>query len=101
MAKTIFVGNLNHLVTDSDLREAFQQYGKVDSAQVITDRDTGRSRGFGFVQMSNDHEAQVAIKELSGQEINGRTVTVNEARPRPERTGSISGPKYGGRRRIA
>ena len=100
MPKTIFVGNLSHLVTDSDLREAFQQYGKVDSAQVVTDRDTGRSRGFGFVQMRNDHEAQVAINELNGQKMNGRALTVNEARSRPERTGA-GRPKHRSRRRIA
>jgi cold-inducible RNA-binding protein len=87
MGKTIFVGNLSHRVTDSDLRAVFQQYGTVESAQVITDRNTGRSRGFGFVQMPNDQEAQAAISEISGQVMNGRALIVNEARERRGRTG--------------
>jgi cold-inducible RNA-binding protein len=84
MSKKIFIGNLSFLVKDSDLMALFQQYGAVDSAQVITDRETGRSRGFGFVEMANDEEAESAIHALSGQEMNGRALTVNEARPRPE-----------------
>ena len=99
MGKTIFVGNLRHRVTDSDLREVFKQYGTVESAQVITDRDTGRSRGFGFVEMPNDQEAQAAISEISGQVMNGRALIVNEARELTGRTG-IRPSKYGGRRPI-
>ncbi len=98
MAKTIFIGNLSSIVGDSDLREWFQQYGTVNSAQIIKDRDTGRSRGFGFVEMARDHEAQAAIAALNGQEMYGRAVTVNEAKPRPEPARGLAGP---GRRRIA
>jgi RNA recognition motif-containing protein len=98
MAKTIFIGNLSYIVTDSDLREWFQQYGTVNSVQIIKDRDTGRSRGFGFVEMAKDHEAQAAIAALNGQKMYGRAVTVNEAKPRPETARGWARP---GRRRIA
>ena len=98
MAKTIFIGNLSSIVADSDLREWFQQYGTVNSAQIIKDRDTGRSRGFGFVEMARDHEAQAAIAALNGQEMHGRAVTVNEAKPRTEPARGLARP---GRRRIA
>ena len=85
MAKKLYVGNLSYDVTDSDLQSMFEPHGTVQSAQVIMDRDAGRSKGFGFVEMNNDHEAQAAIAALNGQELNGRALTVNEARPRAER----------------
>lgn len=81
----IYVGNLSYAAADNDLREAFEAFGEVLSATVIKDKLTGRSRGFGFVEMPNDSEAQNAIKELSGKEIKGRAISVNEARPRTER----------------
>ena len=81
----IFVGNLAYQVVDEDLREAFAQYGDVTSASVIIDRMTGKSRGFGFVEMANPNEAQKAIQALNDQPIKGRAVKVNEARPREER----------------
>jgi RNA recognition motif-containing protein len=82
MGKKLYVGNLSYEVTDSDLEQMFAAHGSVQSAQVIMDRDTGRSKGFGFVEMSNDSEAQAAIAALNGKETGGRTLTVNEARPR-------------------
>ena len=78
----IFVGNLPFSTTNADLEELFSQHGSVDSAAVIMDRDTGRSRGFGFVEMGNDDEARAAIEALAGFDIGGRALTVNEARPR-------------------
>lgn len=80
--KNIYVGNLAYGVSDDELREAFAAYGEVARAKVIMDRDTGRSKGFGFVEMPNDSEAQAAIDGLNEQPINGRNVRVNEARPR-------------------
>ncbi|BAN68898.1 RNA recognition motif domain-containing protein [endosymbiont of unidentified scaly snail isolate Monju] len=80
--KNIYVGNLAYSVSDDELREAFAAYGEVARAKVIMDRDTGRSKGFGFVEMPNDSEAQAAIDGLNEQPINGRNVRVNEARPR-------------------
>jgi RNA recognition motif-containing protein len=85
MSKRVYVGNLSFSVTDGELEEYFQQFGEVNSATVITDRETGRSRGFGFVEMSNDGDADEAIEKLNGQEWEGRTLTVNEAKPREER----------------
>ena len=85
MAKKLYVGNLPYGVTDSDLQNLFEQHGAVQSAQVIVDRDTSRSKGFGFVEMDNADEAQAAIDALNGQEFNGRALTVNEARPREDR----------------
>jgi RNA recognition motif-containing protein len=82
MGKKLYVGNLGYGVTDADLRAMFEAHGAVSSAQVIMDRDTGRSKGFGFVEMGSDQEAQAAIAALSGKEHGGRTLTVNEARPR-------------------
>ncbi|MBW3538417.1 RNA-binding protein [Candidatus Parcubacteria bacterium] len=82
MAKKLFVGNLSYSVTSDNLRELFEGFGQVDSATVITDRDSGRSKGFGFVEMANDEEAEAAIKQLDGNEQDGRRLTVNEARPR-------------------
>ena len=82
----IYVGNLSYKVDEDGLRTAFEAHGAVESAQVIMDRYTGRSRGFGFVEMSNDDEAKEAISEMDNQEISGRAVKVNEAKPRRERT---------------
>ena len=82
MGRKLYVGNLSYSTTDADLEQMFAAYGSVRSAQVIMDRDTGRSKGFGFVEMSTDQEAQAAAAALNGQEINGRTLTVNEARPK-------------------
>jgi RNA recognition motif-containing protein len=84
----IYVGNLPHATTDSELREAFEEHGSVSSATVIKDKFTGRSRGFGFVEMSNDGEAQNAIQALNGNDFGGRTLNVNEARPREQRSRS-------------
>lgn len=84
MGKNIYVGNLPFSATADELREAFEQYGSVTSAEVITDRATGRSRGFGFVQMPEPDQAEAAIEALNGTEMGGRTLTVNEARPRKE-----------------
>lgn len=81
----IFVGNLSFNTTNESLQAAFSQFGAVDSAQVIMDRQTGRSRGFGFVEMSNDSEAQAAIAGMNGADLDGRPLTVNEARPRAPR----------------
>ncbi len=81
----IYVGNLSYGVSDDNLREVFEAYGEVSSAKVITDKYSGRSKGFGFVEMDNDSEAQAAIDQLDGAEIDGRPVRVNEARPREDR----------------
>jgi RNA recognition motif-containing protein len=91
MAKNIYVGNLAWETTADDLLALFQEHGAVTRAQVITDRDTGRSRGFGFVEMDNDAEAQKAIDALNGFDYKGRALTVNEARPREERSGGGGG----------
>jgi len=82
MGKKIYVGNLSYGISDSDLQQMFEAHGTVQSAQVIMDRDTGRSKGFGFVEMGSDQEAQAAIAALNGKEMDGRTLTVNEARPK-------------------
>lgn len=95
MAKKLYVGNLSYQVDSSELEQLFGQHGQVLSAQVINDRDTGRSKGFGFVEMANDAEAEAAIQALNGQEHGGRALTVNEARPREERGGG-GGGGYGG-----
>ena len=92
----IYVANLPYSTGDDELRSQFEAYGSVDSATVIKDRDTGRSRGFGFVEMGNDDEARAAIEQLNGQEMGGRPLTVNEARPRGERSGGGGGGGYGG-----
>jgi RNA recognition motif-containing protein len=91
MGKKLYVGNLGHGVTDSDLAKMFEPHGTVESAQVIMDRDTGRSKGFGFVEMKTDQEAQAAIAALNGADAGGQSLTVNEARPR-------SGGGFGRRR---
>lgn len=85
MATKLFVGSLSYSVTDDDLRQLFSTVGQVVSAQVIIDRDNNRSKGFGFVEMSTDEEAQAAVRELNGKDLNGRSIVVNEARPREER----------------
>ncbi|HZY85506.1 MAG TPA: RNA-binding protein [Gemmataceae bacterium] len=97
MGKKIYVGNLSYDVTDSALEQLFAPHGTVQSAQVIMDRDTGRSKGFGFVEMGRDQEAQAAIAALNGQQSGGRSLTVNEAKPREDR-GSGGGGRggYGG-----
>src|SRR5689334_7039932 len=82
MGKKLYVGNLTYGVTDSTLEQMFAAHGTVQSAQVIMDRDTGRSKGFGFVEMGSDQEAQAAIAALNGKEVEGRALTVNEARPK-------------------
>ena len=97
MAKRLYVGNLSYETTDSDLQNLFMPHGAVESARVIMDRDAGRSKGFGFVEMTNGDEAQAAITALNGQEVNGRALTVNEARPRAERSGGPRG--YAGNHR--
>lgn len=81
----IYVGNLPYGISDDQLRELFERHGSVSTVNIIKDRATGQSKGFGFVEMSNDGEAQAAIAELSGFELNGRSLTVNQARPREER----------------
>jgi RNA recognition motif-containing protein len=96
LGKKLYVGNLAYQITDADLEQLFSEFGSVQSAQVIIDRDTGRSKGFGFVEMSNDNEASAAINALNEQEHNGRRLTVNEARPREPRSGGGGG--YGGGR---
>jgi RNA recognition motif-containing protein len=97
MGKKLYVGNLGYGIGDGDLEQLFAAYGTVRSAQVIVDRDTGRSKGFGFVEMSSDEEAQSAIGALNGKEVEGRALTVNEARPREEgRGGGRGGPGGGG-----
>ena len=90
MGTKLYVGNLSFDVQNSDLEEMFAGHGTVRSAQVITDRDTGRSKGFGFVEMSADGEAKAAISALNGREHNGRALTVNEAKPREDRSGGSS-----------
>ncbi|MCA9269327.1 MAG: RNA-binding protein [Planctomycetales bacterium] len=92
----IYVGNLAFSVTDDDLRQAFEQFGQVSSASVVKDRETGRSRGFGFVEMPDAQEGQAAIDGLNLQPINGRNVTVNEARPREDRPRGGGGGGRGG-----
>jgi RNA recognition motif-containing protein len=98
MGKKLYVGNLSYGLTDSDLQRLFEAHGTVQSAQVIMDRDTGRSKGFGFVEMGSDAEAQKAIDALNGTEVEGRNLTVNEARPKPDGggRGGGGGRGYGG-----
>jgi cold-inducible RNA-binding protein len=96
MAKRLYVGNLKYTVDSDQLRELFEQFGSVSSAEVLSDRDTGRSRGFGFVEMPNDEEAQAAIETLDGRDHDGRRLTVNEARPRTTGGGGGGGGGYRG-----
>src|SRR6202451_3660774 len=97
MGKKLYVGNLSYQVDSSELEQLFGQHGQVVSAQIINDRDTGRSKGFGFVEMSSDQEATAAVAALNRQQHNGRALTVNEARPREERSGGGGGGGGGGR----
>ncbi|HYK59512.1 MAG TPA: RNA-binding protein [Bryobacteraceae bacterium] len=97
--KNIFVGNLSFSATEDAIRSIFQEYGTVERVSLITDRDTGQARGFGFVEMSNNAEADRAIAELNGREFDGRTLNVNEARPKAERGGGGGGYRSGGRSR--
>ena len=96
MAKKIYVGNLSFQTTDADLNNMFSEVGQVESVRIITDRDTGRSKGFGFVEMSDDAAAAKAIERFNGKEVNGRALTVNEARPKDS---DSRGPGDGGRDR--
>jgi RNA recognition motif-containing protein len=97
MGKKLYVGNLTFAVTASDLEQLFGEHGTVESAQVIADRDTGRSKGFGFVEMKTEQEAQAAMAALNGKDMNGRNLTVNEAKPREDRGGGRGGRGgYGG-----
>lgn len=99
MGNKLYVGNLPYSYRDSDMEQAFSQFGQVTSAKVMMERDTGRSKGFGFVEMSNEQEARAAIEGMNGQQIGGRGLVVNEARPmesRPPRTGGFGGGGGGG-----
>ena len=91
MGNKLYVGNLSYNVRDDDLQQTFAQFGTVSSAKVMMDRETGRSKGFGFVEMGSDAEAQAAINGMNGQQMDGRALVVNEARPREERPGGFGG----------
>ncbi len=93
----IYVGNLSYDATENDVQEAFSQYGEVASVKIVTDRETGRPRGFGFVEMTNDEQAKAAIEGMNLQRIAGRAVTVNEARPQRERPRGGGGGRRGRR----
>ncbi len=100
MGNKLYVGNLPYSVRDEDLQQAFGEFGAITSAKVMMERDTGRSKGFGFVEMGSDAEAQAAIAGMNGQSLGGRSITVNEARPmepRPPRSGGFGGGYGGGR----
>src|SRR3954452_17059186 len=97
MGRKLYVGNLGYGVTDAELTKLFEPYGTVESAQVIADRDTGQSKGFGFVEMKTDQEAQAAIGALNGKDMNGRALTVNEAKPRESGGRGGRGGSGGGR----
>ena len=97
MGNKLYVGNLAYSVRDESLQESFGQFGTVTSAKVMMDRDTGRSKGFGFVEMGSDAEAQAAINGMNGQALEGRAIVVNEARPREERPGGFGGGGGGSR----
>lgn len=99
--KNLFVGNMSFQTTESELRSLFEPFGEITRIQVMTDRDTGRARGFGFVEMANEEEAAAAITALNGKEVDGRALNVNEARPKPERSGSRGGGGGGGRGRYS
>ncbi len=95
MGKKIYVGNLPFTATSESLSEVFGAYGAVDSSKIITDRDTGRSKGFGFIEMSDSAAADTAIEKLNGSDLGGRSLTVNEARPMEKREGGFSGGRGG------
>jgi cold-inducible RNA-binding protein len=97
MSKKIYVGNLPFSATQESLTATFAQYGQVDSTKIITDRDTGRSKGFGFVEMQSEEAADQAISQLNGSDMDGRSLTVNEARPMEKRERSFSGQRGGNR----
>jgi RNA recognition motif-containing protein len=97
MGKKIYVGNLPFTATNESLSEMFASFGNVDSTKIVTDRDTGRSKGFGFVEMSDSSEADAAIEKLNGADFGGRSLTVNEARPMEPRTGGFGGGRGGDR----
>jgi cold-inducible RNA-binding protein len=97
--KNIFVGNLDFNTSEDELRQLFEAYGQVDRVAIMTDRDTGRSRGFGFVEMASAEDGEKAIAGLNGSQVGGRTLNVNEARPKPERTGGGGGGGGRGRER--
>ena len=94
--KNIYVGNLDFRTTEDELRQVFEGYGQVDRVNMIRDRDTGQPRGFAFVEMNNDAEAEKAIAGVNGTNVGGRTLNVSEARPKPERGGGGRGPRGGG-----
>jgi RNA recognition motif-containing protein len=98
LSKKLYVGNLTYNVNETDLEALFSPFGSVQSAQIIIDRDTNRSKGFGFVEMGSDDEAQAAIEGLNARDYDGRNLTVNEAKPREARTGGGGGGGYGGGR---
>lgn len=98
MAKKLYVGNLPHSLNENELRKLFEEHGAIVSAHIIIDRETGRSKGFGFVEMGTQEEADVAIAALNGTEVGGRPLTVNEARPQTERVGGSGGGFRGGPR---
>ncbi|HUC28078.1 MAG TPA: RNA-binding protein [Candidatus Acidoferrum sp.] len=95
--KNIFVGNLSFNTNEDELRQAFEAYGQVDRVSIMTDRDTGRSRGFGFVEMNSSEDGEKAIAALNGSQLGGRTINVNEARPKAERAGGGGGRDRGDR----
>ena len=99
MAKKLYVGNLSFQITEADLNNMFSEIGQVESVQIITDRDTGRSKGFGFIEMSDDAAAAKAIEQLNGKEVSGRALTVNEARPKESGSRGGFGGGGGGRDR--
>lgn len=98
MGNKLYVGNLTYSVTDDNLQQHFAEFGTVQSAKVMTDRDSGRSKGFGFVEMGSNDEAQAAIRGLNGQSVDGRALVVNEARPKEDRPGGFGGGGGGGNR---
>ncbi|MDP8990833.1 MAG: RNA-binding protein [Acidobacteriota bacterium] len=95
--KNIFVGNLSFTATEDGVRSMFEAYGAVERVSIVTDRDTGQPKGFGFVEMTNDAEAEKAIADLNGTELNGRALTINEARPKTERSGGGGGGRRNNR----